>query len=131
MKQITILVDDKVGVLADISFILGKAHINIESIDASVAAGKAIINLTVPDEARTVMLLQNNGYHVFEADVIVVRLSDKPGELSKMSKILADNGVNLESVHLITRGGQFAVYSLKVDKRAKAEKLLAPYMKSD
>ncbi len=32
MKQITILVDDKVGVLADVSYLLGRSKVNIEAI---------------------------------------------------------------------------------------------------
>lgn len=128
MKQITILVDDKVGLLADISFILGKAHINIESIDVNVAAGKAIINLTIKDEKRAKQLLEANHYKVYEQDVVVVSLDDVPGELSKVSKTLADGGVNIESVHMVTRAGGKTVYTFKLDRRAIAEKLLSPYM---
>ncbi len=128
MKQITILVDDKVGVLADISFILGKAHINIESIDVNVAGGKAVINLLVKDPERATSLLHANGYKVMESDIIVVHLTDRPGELSKVSKMLSENGVNIESVHLLTRGDSLTLYSLKLDKQAKGEKLLEPYI---
>jgi len=131
VKQITILVDDKVGLLADISFILGKAKVNIESIDVSVAAGKAIVNLMVKDEKRAKQLLEAGHYKVYEPDVVVVSLNDVPGELSKVSKTLADGGVNIEAVHMITRGGGKTVYSFKVDRRTIAEKLLSPYMDND
>lgn len=128
MKQITVLADDKVGILADISFILGRAKINIESIDVNVAGGKAVINLTVRDEKRASELLRANHYKVFESDIIVVQMPDVPGELSKMSKLLSDAGVNIELVHMLTRGTGTAVYSIKVDKLAKAQKVLSAYI---
>ena len=128
MKQITVLVEDKVGILADISFILGKAKINIESIDVNVAGGKAVINLLVKDEQRATALLSANHYQVLASDVIVVSMPDKPGELSKMSKLLTDNGVSVQEVHMLTRGDATTVYSLKADKQSKAEKLLSDYI---
>lgn len=128
MKQITILVDDKVGILADISFILGKAHLNIESIDVNVAGGKAVINVTVKDAERAKALLAANSYKVLEADVVVVHVPDTPGELSKMSKMLSEEGVNIESVHMLSRGDGITMYSLKLDKQAKGEKLLQNYI---
>jgi hypothetical protein len=128
MKQITVLVDDKVGVLADISFLLGKAKINIESIDVVVAGGKGVINVLVKDESSAVRILTSNGYKVLQTDVVVVQMPDTPGELSKMSKMLAENGVNIEAVHMLTRGDGKTIYTLKLDKQPKGEKLLENYI---
>lgn len=129
MKQINIVVDDKPGMLADLSFILGKAHINIESIFSGVIGGKAVVNLTVKDDKRAIELLKANGYAPLEFDVLLLKLKDEPGELGKVTKLLADNKVNIEAVHVLCKGEGFVVDALKVDKVSKAEKLLAPYLK--
>ena len=82
MKQITIVADDKVGVLADISYILGKAKINIESLTAEVHGGKAMINISVKDEKKASQLLNANNYKVIRSEILIVKVKDEPGELS-------------------------------------------------
>ncbi len=129
MKQINLVVDDKPGILADISYILGKAHINIESIYSGSVGDKAVINMTVKDDKRAIELLKANGYLPLEFDVLLLKLKDEPGELSKVSKLLAANSVNIEAIHVLCKGDGFVIDALKVDKIAKAEKLLKPYLK--
>jgi len=130
MKQVVVLVEDKVGILADISYILGKAKINIDSISATTIGTKGVITLTVSDEKRTKEVLENNGYKIYSSDVLVVKLEDKPGELAKVSKMLADDKVNIENVHVLTKDKSHALYALKVDKMAKAQKILKDYLTS-
>jgi hypothetical protein len=131
MKQINLVVEDKPGILSDLSFILGKARINIESIYVGVVGGKAVINLTVKDDKKALELLHANGYQPLEFDVLLLKLKDEPGELSKVSKLMAENGINIEAIHVLCKGEGFVVDALKVDKIAKAEKLLKPYLKME
>lgn len=128
MKEITIVGEDKVGALADISYILGKARINIESVSATSMEGKAIVSLMVKDEKRATELLKNNGYHVLEAEIFVVKLKDEPGRLSDLSKSLADEDVSISSLYVVAKDKGFTVVAIRVDKPHKAKKLLAPYL---
>ena len=128
MKQLTVLVDDKVGLLANISYLLGRSRINIDSISVAAIGGKAVVNLMVKDTKRTKEILEVNGFHCLEADSIVVKMANRPGELAKMTRILADNKINMESLAVISQDEEFAIHSLKVDKPAKAEKCLAAYL---
>ncbi len=126
MKQIAIVSDDKVGLLADISYILGKARINIESISVQTHGGKGVINLTVKDDQKAIKMLSSNGFEVLSSEIMLIRLKDEPGEMSKMTKMLKDNHVNIESLYIVARGEDgFAIHALKVDKPKKAKKLLS------
>lgn len=127
MKPITIIADDKVGLLADISYILGKAKINIESINVDVVGGKAIISLTLSDRERGKSVLEAANYKVNELDSIVLKLPDRAGELSKVTSILAKEGINITNVHMITKDGKNTIISLLTDKPRKAEMLLKDY----
>ena len=131
MKQITIVVDDKVGLLADISYLLGRSHINIEGISVAMVGGKSIVTLTVKDSSRAIEVLAANGYRCLEADSLVAKLDNKAGELAKMSRLLADNKVNIENVTMLSQDEHFSVYSLRVDKPGRAEKVLAPYLSAE
>lgn len=128
MKQLTIVAEDRVGLIADISFILGKAKLNIESITVEVYGGKAIINLTVKDDAKATRLLAANDYRVLESELITFKVKDEPGKLAEISRLLKDEGINALSLYQITHGSGFAINAIKVDKPKKAMKVLAPYL---
>ena len=128
MKQITVLVADKVGVLAELSYLLGKARVNIEAISAEVQGGKSVINLVVSDEKKAEMILKSNGYHVLSGEMLVVKLKDAPGALSEISKKLQKAKINIESIYLLTRGEGHSLDAIMVDKPKKAKKVLAEYL---
>ncbi len=128
MKQITILVDDKVGVLADVSYLLGRSKVNIEAIAVGIVGPKAVVHLTVPNAVRALEVLKANGYQCLQSDLLVVKLANAPGELSKVSRLLADAGVNIESVSVLSQDSKLSLYAFKVDKPAKAVKMLQPYL---
>lgn len=128
MKQITVVVADKVGVLAELSYLLGKARVNIEAISAEVQGGKSVINLVVSDEKKAEMILKSNGYHVLAGEMLVVKVKDAPGALSDISKKLQKAKINIESIYLLTRGEGYSLDALMVDKPKKAKKVLADYL---
>ena len=130
MMTITIVADDKVGLLADISYILGKARLNIESINVDVVAKKSIITLTVSDPERAKSVLEASGYKMAETNAVVVKLSDQPGELARITSTMAADGINIENVHMLSRDGKTTILALTVDKPKKAIALLAPYLMS-
>ena len=129
MKQISVIVENKVGILSDISYIMGTAHINIDSLYVGQVGDKSIVIMSVKDEKKTMDLLKANSYEVFSSDVLLVKLKDEPGSLSEITKLLADNKVNIESAHVVAKGGGYVIDAIKVDRYAKAEKLLKPYLK--
>lgn len=128
MKTLTIVADDKVGLLADISYILGKAKINIENISVDVIGGKAVITLGVADRERAKGVLEAANYKVNDVESIVVKLQDKPGELSKITNMLAKEGINITNVHMITKDGKNTIIALIVDKPRKAEIILKEHL---
>ncbi len=128
MKSITVLADDRVGLLADISYLLGKAKINIESISVDVVAKKAVISLTLKDADKAKVVLENAGFKVSESNSIVVKLVDKPGELSRITAILAEDGINIENAHIVSRDGSNTILSIIVDKPKKALKVLDEFL---
>jgi len=128
MKTVTIVSDDKVGLLADISYILAKANINIESLNVDVVGGKAVIMLSVKDDVKARSALEASNYKVNADNTIVIKLDDRPGELSKVTRMLADEGVNIENVLMLSRDSKNTILSMSVDKLSKAQKLLKQYM---
>jgi hypothetical protein len=128
MKSITIISEDRVGLLADISYLLGKAKINIEAITVEVVGGKAVIVLTVKNDSKTKQVLEGAGYTTTEANVVVVKLTDEPGELSKITSTLAQEKINIQNVHMLSRDGKSTILAIVVDNPKRATKLLEQYL---
>jgi hypothetical protein len=124
MKTITIVEQDRVGLLMDISYILGKERINIESISANAVGGKAIITLTVRDGNEAKKILIKNGFHIIEEDMLMVSLRDRPGELATLAKLMKDNGINLVNLYMVSKDAKNTIVAIKPDKPKKAKELL-------
>jgi hypothetical protein len=128
MKYITVVAEDKVGLLADISYILGKSKVNIDAINVDVVAKKAVIVLTVADSTKARAVLEASGYKVAESNMVVIKLPDQPGELSKITGMLAKQSINIENVLTLTRDGKETVLAVAVDKPKKASEILKEYL---
>lgn len=128
MKSITIIADDKVGLLADISYILAKSRVNIDTINVEVVGGKAIISLGLSDAAKGKQVVEASGYKVEDPDAVVIKLPDKPGELNRITTLLTKEGVNVKNVHTLSKDGRTTVLSVMVDKPKKASLILQPHL---
>ena len=130
MKSITVVSEDKVGLLAEISYVLAKSHINIEALDFDVVGKKAIVSLTIKEAEKAKNTLRASGYHIAEENCVMIKLTDKPGEFNRMASMLAEEGINIEKVHMISREGKKAILSLVVDEPESATKILRDYLAS-
>ncbi|MEW6723050.1 MAG: ACT domain-containing protein [Candidatus Micrarchaeota archaeon] len=131
MKTITIVADDKVGLLADISYVLAKSKINIESVNVDVIAGKAIITIGMHDTARGKTVVEAAGYTVEDPETIVIKLRDEPGELSRVTDLLKKEGISINSMKTLSKDGKFTILSLLVDKHKKGMLVLGPVLVSN
>jgi hypothetical protein len=104
LKDLTIELDEKVGSVAAAAEALGKAGVNIEGFCGFVVGGKGVGHLLVADAVKARQALQGAGARVTaEQDVLVLEIADRPGELGRLTRKIADAGVNLSAVYLATK----------------------------
>ncbi len=128
MKVLRIIEKDRVGLIMDISYILGKSKINIENISVITSNGKVIILLQVKDEEKVKEILKRNGFNVLEDDVLIIKLEDKPGQLAEVSQILSQNNISIENLYIVSKNKKDVYVSVKVDDPKKAKKVLKEYL---
>lgn len=126
MKQVTIISDDRVGLLADISYILGKSGINIDGLSVDVIGGKAIIALEVRDPDRAKGVLENNGFTAANPEAIVIRVSN--GSIGRITEMLQGEKIQVTGLSELSSDENDRVVALHVDKPRKATKMLGPFM---
>jgi len=124
MKSVTVIAEDRVALLADISYVLGKSGVNIDTLNVEIIGGKAIISLMVKDPKKAKDVLVRNGYNTAELDAIVVKVSNQLGDLAKLTERLSREKVNVENVAEISSTPSEGIFALRVDKPRKAVKLL-------
>ncbi len=115
MKEITIIAKNDVGSLAAVAEALGGTGVNIEAISAYGRDGDAIFRVITTDATTASKQLSRlpNVKKVEEADVLVIKLINRPGELGKLTRKLANRGVNLESLYIVSRKQDFTEVAIK------------------
>jgi hypothetical protein len=103
MKDLTIMLEDRPGALAEMGEALGRRGVSVEGGGAWVVGAQGVAHFLVSDAdapaARTA--LAEAGITVREErDVLVQRLKqDLPGQLGLLTRRMADAGVNIEVLY--------------------------------
>ncbi len=104
MKEITVIAGNDVGSLAKVAEMLGSIGVNIEAISAYNSEGKAVFRIMTSDVSSTHKALSKiSDLEIREAETIIYKMNNRPGELGKLTRKLADKGVNLRSLYIVSR----------------------------
>ena len=103
ISQLSIFVENKAGKLVEITEVLGHAGIDIRAMSIADTQDFGILRLIVSDAEKAKEVLTNNGNIVSITKVTAVAVDDRPGALTEVIKLLADNGVNIEYMYAMTR----------------------------
>ncbi|GIU97191.1 MAG: hypothetical protein KatS3mg013_0994 [Actinomycetota bacterium] len=124
MHDVTVIVEDRPGALADIGEALGEAGVNIEGFAGYGEQGRGVIHLLVGDAAAARAALEGAGIAVHGSqEAIVVDMSaeaDRPGALGRAARRVADAGVNIRVAYVATHNRGVIV----TDDDAKAREAL-------
>ena len=80
--------------------------------------------MSTEDNDAALQALTAAGFRAVIDDVLVVRLRDEPGALAKVAERFKNAGVNIQSLHILDRRGDYATVALAADDRAAAEALI-------
>lgn len=103
-KDLTVILQERPGTLADMAELLEKEGINIEGICGTKFQGGGFIHILVEDAAKARRVLEANELKVSkERDVLIKDIEDRPGTLAKLTRQLANAEVNIEVIYLATK----------------------------
>ncbi|MBA3350020.1 MAG: amino acid-binding ACT domain-containing protein [Actinobacteria bacterium] len=104
LEEIIVAVDDRPGTLAEVGELLGRSEVNIETLSAFTYEGAGRIHLIVDDGEEAGEVLASNGFKVeVTRAVLTATLDDRPGELGRYCRRLADAGVAISGAYLARR----------------------------
>lgn len=124
-KQLSVFLDDKPGMLASISLLLGRHGISIYALSLAEGIGHGYVRMVVSKHEEARQILQDAGELVMEREVLVLELSNQPGSLGRAAQALSDAQVNVEYAYCAA-GPQVdhGMVIIKVDDTEKGLALL-------
>jgi len=123
-KELSIMVENKRGALAELCSELAKVAVNIQALMVPEQSGLAPVRLVVNNLEATKKVLEGLKLQCAEREVLAAHVSDRPGALGRLTRKLADRGIDVNYAYgTILRGAGEAVVILAVSDVAAAAKL--------
>jgi hypothetical protein len=102
-KNLTITLEDRPGILAELGEALGAAGVNIEGFCGYAGEERGTLHLLVEDGAAARRALEGAGIDVQdEREVLVLDIEDRPGALGVIARRVAGADVSLDLGYLAT-----------------------------
>ena len=125
VTQLSVIVENKRGALAEICTKLAEKAVNISGLMAPQQPGRAPVRLVVNHLDTAKKVFDQLGLKYTEERVLDVRLSDRPGALGKITRKLADSGVDIRFAYAtILKGAGHANIVLGVSDVEAASKVV-------
>ena len=121
MKEFKIFVNNKTGELARVTEALATHAVNIKAIASEGGSERSFLRIVTGDVATTEKALKNAGLGFDLNEILDVELIDRPGELAKVARRLARQGINVESIYILgSKNGKTQIAMVVSDlKRAR------------
>jgi hypothetical protein len=125
VKQLSVMVENKPGALAEVCTKLAEKAVNILGLMVPEQAGLAPIRLVVNGVEAAKKIFDGMGVKYSEEEVMSVRLSDRPGALGKLTRKLSDHNIDVKYAYgSILKGAGEAIVILAVSDVNGAEKVV-------
>ena len=125
LKQISVVLKNVPGQLADLSELLGKEGVNIRAISVADTSEVSTVRIVVDEPAKALNILHSHTFQVYENEVLAVETPDHPGGLTAVVKPLKEAKINVHYLYpFLGRASDQAIVILGVDKIRDAEKVL-------
>ncbi len=99
VKQLNVALDNRPGALAQLCSELAKRAVNINAIDASEAKPVGAVRLLVSQLDTAKSVCSTLGLKYVEEQVLAVNIGDRPGSLGRITRKLAEKGINVEYLY--------------------------------
>ena len=124
-KQLSVMMENKRGALAEVCSRLAEKAVNIVGLMVPEQRGVAPVRMVVSHVDTAKKVFDSLGLKYTEQDVLDIRLSDRPGALGKLTRKLADHGIDVRYAYgSILKGAGRANVILAVSNAEAAAKFL-------
>ncbi len=115
INQISIFVENKPGMIADVTRTLAEVNVDIRALTVADTADFGILRLLVSDTQKAKEALKKSHKVAQITEVVAVAVPDVPGGLASVLTLLDEEHINIEYMYsLIGRGEKMAYMVFRV-----------------
>ncbi|MBM4246857.1 MAG: ACT domain-containing protein [Deltaproteobacteria bacterium] len=119
-RQLSLIIDNRPGVLAKVCGDLAQAKIDIRAINVENLVDHSAVRVIVDDPDKATHLLGAAGVLVFENEVLAISVDNKPGSLVALARRLGTARVNIDYMYGSTPDRGKATIYLRVNNPKRA-----------
>lgn len=127
IKQLSVFIENKEGRLEGVTQVLKEHNINIASFSLADTAEYGMLRMIVSDPDEGKRVLKEEGFSAKLTDVIAVKISQKPGTLHEVLKVIYDAGLSVEYMYTLATAGLDTSIIMKISDLIKALDILKQY----
>lgn len=116
MTEFVVSMENRPGRLASLTEALAAFDVNIEALTAYGHDGEGTVRLITSDAPTTRRVLEEAALHSEEHTILAVQLPHRPGELARITRLLADAGVNIDALYVLRANSQGIELAISVDQ---------------
>lgn len=120
MNEFIVNMENQPGRLASLTETLAAFGVNIEALAAYGHDGEGTVRLITSDTPTTRRVLDEADLHFEEHTVLAVQLPHRPGELARLTRLLADAGVNIDALYVLRANSDGIELAISVDQPLSA-----------
>ena len=121
--QLSVFVENRVGVLNELCTAISEANINIRGLSTVVEADWAIVGLIVDDVNKTKEVLHKQNLKFGESTVLTVPMDNIPGQIARITEKLSGQHINIVHASLTAEGERCLLVLMTTDNK-KANEIL-------
>lgn len=120
MTEFIVQMENRPGRLAALTEALAAFGVNIEALTAYGHDGEGTVRLIVDDAPTTRRVLSEAALRSEEHTVLTARLPHRPGELARLTRSVADAGVNIDAIYVLNTTADGIEFAISVDQPESA-----------
>lgn len=120
MTEFVVQMENRPGRLATLTEALAAFGVNIEALAAYGHDGQGTVRLIVDDAPTTRRVLEEAALRAEEHTVLTALLPHRPGELARLTRSIADAGVNIDAIYVLNTTADGIEFAISVDQPESA-----------
>ena len=123
-NQFVVQLKNEPGAMAVLAEALAKRSVDLRAIGGGGIGDAGHVIMTTADDDGARAVLVEGGYTFVEGESILAEVDDRPGGMARISRALADAGVNIYGHLFLGRWGDRAMFAFVVDRPEVAKPIL-------
>jgi hypothetical protein len=123
-NQFVVQLKNEPGAMATLAEALAARGVDLRAIGGGGIGDSGHVIMTTADDDTTKQVLDEGDYTYIEGESILAEVDDRPGGMARLSRQLADAGVNIYGHLFLGRWGDRAMFAFVVDDPDRARPIL-------